>query len=164
MSENHAHRNRPHPLAIEMIPTNAAAAAELTCEISCAIGAACEMIEIPAAVFKNNVNHNPYHCQVSSACRSVKASGAEPPAAEGLKPCGVYPSGGFLMTVAARARIMKYAIPRTTNVLETPTVAINLSAIGAVISAPAPNPATAMPVIRPRLSGNQPIRVASGTI
>ena len=50
------------------------------------------------------------------------------------------------------------------NVCSTPTSAISRVAIGAVISAPAPKPATASPVIRPRLSGNHFTSVATGTI
>src|SRR2546425_13316156 len=67
-SENHAQRNRPDPLAMEMIPTSPAAVTALTREISWAIGAACEMMAIPAALFRKRVSHNPYHCQVPSAC------------------------------------------------------------------------------------------------
>src|SRR5215472_15375656 len=70
-SENHAHRNRPEPLAIEMIPTSPAAAAALTPVISCAMGAACEMMEIPAEVFRNSNAHRAYHCQVRMASDSV---------------------------------------------------------------------------------------------
>src|SRR5450432_3015590 len=71
-SENHAHRNRPEPLAIEMIPTSAAAVVAVTCDISWAIGEACEMMAIPAVLFRKSVSHNPYHCQDRSACGSVK--------------------------------------------------------------------------------------------
>src|SRR6266849_7627215 len=117
-SDNHAHRNRPDPLAIEMIPTNPAALAALTWEISCAIGDACEMMEIPADVFRKSVSHNPYHCQVPSAWRSVKSCFAAPRALETWKPAGAYPSGGFLITGAASMIIAKYAIPRITNVLD----------------------------------------------
>src|SRR5947209_84647 len=96
-SENHAHRNRPDPLAIEIIPTNPAAAAALTPEISCAIGDACEMMEMPAVVFKNSVSHNPYHCHARSAWESVK-SGAAELRMLGWKPAGAYPAGGFFIT------------------------------------------------------------------
>ena len=50
------------------------------------------------------------------------------------------------------------------NVSKTPTEEMRRFAIGAVTSAPAPKPATAMPVITPRLSGNHLIRVAIGTM
>ena len=60
-----------------------------------------------AAEFKNNVSHNPYHCQAPSACRSVKSCAAELRVVEALKPGGIYPSGGFLMTVPASVRIAK---------------------------------------------------------
>jgi hypothetical protein len=46
----------------------------------------------------------------------------------------------------------------------TPRDSISRVAIGAVISAPPPKPATAMPVIMPRLSGNHLTRVATGTM
>src|SRR5437870_7089772 len=111
VSENHAHRNLPEPLAIEMNPTSPAAVAAVTWEISWAIGDACEMMAIPAVVFKNSVSHSAYHCQVPSACRSVKSRGAA-----GLRRrfCpgspGAYPSGGFLITAAANKMIAKYAI------------------------------------------------------
>src|SRR6185436_20035621 len=106
-SESHAQRNRPDPLAIEMIPTNSAALMALTWEISRAIGAACEIMAIPAVVFRKRVSHNPYHCRVSTACRSVKSCVAEPRTLEGWKPGGEYPSGGFFITVAASMIIAK---------------------------------------------------------
>ncbi len=70
-SENHAHRNRPLPLAMEIIPTIPAASAAETCVISPAIGAACEMIEIPADVFRNNIPHRAYHCHFPRDSRNV---------------------------------------------------------------------------------------------
>ena len=54
--------------------------------------------------------------------------------------------------------------PRIANVSKTPAEEMRLLAIGAVSTAPAPKPATAMPVITPRLSGNHLIRVATGTM
>jgi hypothetical protein len=88
-SENQAHRKRPEPLAIEMSPTMPAAVAADTPEISCAMGDACEMIAIPAVVFRNKVSHSAYHCQVPRACRSVNSLAD-------LPGCGAearYPSG-----------------------------------------------------------------------
>src|SRR5581483_2440363 len=70
-SENQAHRNRPVPFAIEMIPTSPAATAALTPVISWVIGAACEMIEIPAEVFRNSKAQSPYHCHVRKASLRV---------------------------------------------------------------------------------------------
>ena len=55
-------------------------------------------------------------------------------------------------------------MPSHANVLSTPIVSIRRVAIGAVMSAPAPNPATARPVIMPRLSGNHFTSVATGTM
>src|SRR5579864_5687056 len=70
-SANHAHRSLPTPLAIEITPTNSAAAVAVTPVTSRAIGAACEIIEIPADVFRNNSIHKAYHCQVRIASRRV---------------------------------------------------------------------------------------------
>src|SRR5271163_4380078 len=67
-SENQAHSKRPEPLAMEISPTMPAAVAADTPEISCAMGDACEIIAMPAVVFRNNVSHSAYHCQVPSAC------------------------------------------------------------------------------------------------
>src|SRR6478672_9364852 len=63
-SENHAQRKRPVPFAMEMMPTSPAATAAGTPLISWGMGAACEMIEIPADVFRKSNAHKPYHCQV----------------------------------------------------------------------------------------------------
>src|SRR3954447_14122771 len=71
-SENQAQRNRPAPFAMEMMPTSPAATAADTPVISCVMGAACEMIEMPAEVFRKSSAQRPYHCQVrmaSGACR-----------------------------------------------------------------------------------------------
>ncbi len=75
-SDSHAHSKRPAPLAIEMIPTMRAASAALTLVISWAIGAACEMIAIPAVVLRNSSVHSPYHCQLRIASGSVYALAA----------------------------------------------------------------------------------------
>src|SRR5271165_1599857 len=77
-SENHAQRRRPEPFAIEMRPTRPAAVAAVTCEISCAMGEAWEMMAIPAVVFKNKVIHSAYHCQLPRACVRVKFCVEEP--------------------------------------------------------------------------------------
>jgi len=58
----------------------------------------------------------------------------------------------------------KYAAPRMAKVFIAPTCAISRVATGAVSSAPAPKPATAMPEIIPRRSGNHFTSVATGTI
>ena len=68
------------------------------------------------------------------------------------------------MNSAPPVTATKYAAPRIANVCMTPSLAIKRVAIGAVISAPAPNPATARPVISPRLSGNHFTSVATGTM
>src|SRR6516165_6480331 len=87
-SENHAQRNLPAPFATEMIPTSPAATAAVTPVISCAMGAACEMMEIPAEVFRNSNAHRAYHCQLRmdsarvyvllERCRCCVALGAHP--------------------------------------------------------------------------------------
>ena len=68
------------------------------------------------------------------------------------------------MNSAPPVTATKYAAPRIANVCSTPTDAISRVASGAVISAPAPKPATASPVISPRLSGNHFTSVATGTM
>ena len=68
------------------------------------------------------------------------------------------------MKSAARVTAIKYAMPSTANVFNTPMFLMSEFAMGAVISAPAPNPATAIPVIMPRLSGNHFTSVATGTM
>src|SRR6476620_86844 len=87
-SESHAHRKRPEPLAIEMIPTIPAAVVALAPVISWAIGAAWEMIEIPAVTFRNKSAHNPYHCHVFKASPSVKLRVACWRAGSGVQPAG----------------------------------------------------------------------------
>ena len=68
------------------------------------------------------------------------------------------------MNKAPPVTATKYAAPRIAKVCRTPTEAISRVAIGAVISAPAPKPATATPVISPRWSGNHFTSVATGTM
>src|SRR5271169_2537018 len=123
VSENQAHRRRPAPLAIDINPTSPAAASAVTCEISCAIGAAWEMIAIPATVFRNSVSHNAYHCQLSSACLSVKSccDALDCLAVAGWNPDGIYPSGGFLIKNAPARTTTKNIPPRILKVAATPT-------------------------------------------
>src|SRR5215208_5570036 len=66
-SDNQAHPNRPRALATEMMLTRPAATVALTPAISCAIGAASTMIEMPAETFRNNSAQSAYHCQVLKA-------------------------------------------------------------------------------------------------
>ena len=51
LSDSDAQRNRPAPFAIEIAPTSPAAAAARPV-ISSAMGAACEMMAMPAVVFR----------------------------------------------------------------------------------------------------------------
>src|SRR5947209_5705455 len=89
-SENHAHRKRPEPFAIEIIPTRVAAVAAVTPVISWAIGAACEMIEMPAEVFRKSNAQSAYHCHRPTASRKVKSRSARCRcwAAVGFHPAG----------------------------------------------------------------------------
>ena len=70
-SDSHAHRNRPEPLAMEMMPTSPAATMALTPVISSAMGAAWEMMAMPAVTLRNSSAHSAYHCQVRSASPTV---------------------------------------------------------------------------------------------
>src|SRR6266446_100249 len=72
-SDSHAHSNRPEPLAIEMSPTSPAAAVAVARVISCAMGEACEMMEMPAVVLRNRITQSAYHCQLRSASWSVRS-------------------------------------------------------------------------------------------
>ena len=58
-------------MAMEISPTVAAATAAVAPVISCVIGAACEMIAMPAVVLRNRSIQSPYHCQLRSAPWSV---------------------------------------------------------------------------------------------
>ena len=70
-SDSQAHRNRPAPLAMEMMPTSPAAAMALTPVISSAMGAAWEMMAMPAVTLRNSNAHRAYHCQVRTASLTV---------------------------------------------------------------------------------------------
>jgi hypothetical protein len=70
-SDSQAHRNRPAPFAIEMMPTSPAATMALTSVISRAIPAAWEMMAMPAVTFRNSSAHSAYHCQVRTASLTV---------------------------------------------------------------------------------------------
>src|SRR5437879_13800133 len=72
-SDSQAHSRRPEPLAIEMSPTIPAAATAVACVISCAMGEACEMMEIPAVVLRNRIAHSAYHCQLRNAPVRVRS-------------------------------------------------------------------------------------------
>jgi hypothetical protein len=55
-------------------------------------------------------------------------------------------------------------MPRMAKAEKGPDDATRLRATNAVTNAPPPKPATAMPVIKPRLSGNHLMSVATGTM
>ena len=104
LSDSDAQRNRPAPFAIEIAPTSPAAVAAVTPVISSAIGAACEMIAMPAVVFRNSSAHRPYHCQLASASCSVYTlvERCFCCAADGVQPLGTNPAGGFFMNSPAQ--------------------------------------------------------------
>ena len=124
------------------------------------------MIDKPAAVLIDISRHKAHHCQVPSASPSVKSRShrCDNCAAVGAQPSGFQPSGGFCMKLAAAIATIPYAIPRYANVCMTPVRCISHPAAGAEIKDPAPNPATAIPVISPRRSGNHFTRTEIGTI
>jgi hypothetical protein len=70
-SETHAQNTRPSALPVLANPTTPAAVTALTPTISWKTGASCEMIEMPANVFRNRSSQSAYHCHVLSASPSV---------------------------------------------------------------------------------------------
>src|SRR5215208_5848123 len=66
-SDNQAQRNRPAPLATEIMLTSHAANQGSTPDTSCAIGSASEMMAMPAVTLRNRSAQSEYHCQVLSA-------------------------------------------------------------------------------------------------
>src|SRR5260370_33217794 len=85
-SDNQAQTSRPAPLAIGVIPTIPAAANGGAPLISLAIGAACEMMLIPAVTLRNRMAQRAYHCQVERAALRVKST-VDPLAAFVLAGC-----------------------------------------------------------------------------
>src|ERR1700686_1537520 len=71
--ESDAHAQNTLPSAFPMLatPTMLAAATALTRPSSWNKGDSCEIIEIPAEVFKNRSSHKAHHCHVRSASPSV---------------------------------------------------------------------------------------------
>src|SRR5215207_1937750 len=63
-SESQAQRNRPAPLAMEIMLTSHAASQGVAPDTSCAIGSASEMMAMPAVTFRNSSAQSAYHCQV----------------------------------------------------------------------------------------------------
>src|SRR5579864_8898061 len=165
-SENQDQNTRPRPLPMLMTPTSVAAVKALILPSSWKIGAACETTDSPAVVFMDMRPQSAHHCQVRNDSPSVKSRSDrwDSCAAVGCQPAGCQPSGGFRMKSAESTATAPYAIPRYANVGISPTVCISFPAAGAEISEPAPKPATAIPVISPRCSGNHLTRTAMGTI
>src|SRR6202035_1523025 len=71
--ESDAHAQKTLPKAFPMLatPTMLAAATAATPASSWNNGDSCEIIEIPAEVFKNKSSQRAHHCQVLSASPSV---------------------------------------------------------------------------------------------
>src|SRR5665213_36087 len=116
------------------------------------MGDAWETIDKPAIVLMDIKALIAHHCHVLSAWPSVKSllQRCESCVADGAHPSGVQPSGGFFMNAPAAMATMPYATPRYANVGINPTWRINQLAAGAEKNDPAPNPATAIPVMSPR--------------
>src|SRR5262249_24901310 len=123
-SETHAQNTRPTALPMLATPTILAATTAVTPTSSSKMGASCEIIDMPANVFKNRSNQSAYHCQVLSASTSVYSRPARCETSEcvGVQPSGLQPSGGFCMNKAATTVTTKYAIPKYAKVLSTPTL------------------------------------------
>src|SRR5580698_5467960 len=166
MSEIQAQNIRPMPLPMAMTPTRVAAVAALTLPISWKIGAAWDRTDNPAMVLIDMRPQSAHHCHVPRDSPSVKSRSErwDNSAAFGCQLVGCQPSGGFCMKSPESTATMPNAIPRYAKVGISPTVRMSSPAIGAEMSAPVPKPPTAMPVIRPRRSGNHLTRTAIGTI
>ncbi len=147
-------------------PTIPAASTALTPANSWNSGDSCEITEIPAEVFRNRSSHSTHHCQVFSAPPNEYSRAARCEACEavGLQPSGFQFSGGFCMKYPDTTVTTRNAIPRYANVCSTPMLWISRVATGAVTSAPAPNPPTAIPVMSPLRSGNHFTSTATGTM
>src|ERR1700676_3951542 len=70
-SDAHAQNTRPRAFPMLATPTMLAAATALTRPSSWNKGDSCEIIEIPAEVFRNRSSHKAHHCHVRSASPSV---------------------------------------------------------------------------------------------
>src|ERR1700730_11523543 len=129
------------------------------------MGAAWETIDNPAIVLTDISKQIAHHCQVLNASPRVKSRSdrCEICFADGVQPSGAHPSGGFCMNEPAETGMIPYAIPRYAKTDSNPT-AHTLPAAGAENNDPAPNPATAMPVMSPRRSGNHFTRTVIGTM
>src|SRR6202022_4759423 len=108
-SESQAQSSRPAPLAIEIIPTILAETRGGTPVISPAIGAACEIMLIPAVTFRKRMAQRAYHCQVDRARCRVKSRVASRACffAEGCQPSGTQPGGGVFITAAPATTMTK---------------------------------------------------------
>ena len=100
---------------------------------------------------------------ISMGVKSPPAATDAPGAgAAGVQPAGLYPAGGTIMSWAPRTTATRKIIPRYMKVAIMPDEAMKTFAMGVKTRAPAPKPATASPVIIPRLSGNHFTQVAIG--
>src|SRR3989304_9603908 len=82
--------------------------------------------------------------------------------AGGDHPAGLYPAGGFLRNIAHKVMMVPKAIPKIRKVVMTPYAAIISGPPRPPKMAPAPNPRTTRPVMRPRLSGHHLMVTARG--
>src|ERR1700688_2734356 len=130
------------------------------------MGDAWETTDKPAIVLIDMSAHSAHHCHVLNAWPKVysRSDRCDNCTALGVQPAGFQPSGGFLMSAPAETAMTPYAAPRYENVESNPTCCISHPAAGAANNAPTPNPATAIPVIRPRRSGNHFTRTVIGTM
>src|SRR3712207_6170860 len=101
-SDSHAQAKRPTALPIEMIETTPAATAAVTPVISSVIGAASEMIAMPAVTLRKRIAHSAYHCHFDSAPRRSKSIPERPLDATGAdQPSGDQSAGGLRRNIAA---------------------------------------------------------------
>src|SRR3990172_11588062 len=80
----------------------------------------------------------------------------------GDQPAGLYPGGGFRRRAAEKVMTAPKRIPKIRKVVKTPTLSISSGPPMPPMMAPAPNPRTTSPVMRPRLSGHHLMVTASG--
>src|SRR3990172_6908448 len=74
--------------------------------------------------------------------------------AGGDQPAGLYPGGGFRRSAPQKVMTAPKMIPKIMKVVRTPTLVISSGPPMPPMMAPAPNPRTTSPVMRPRLSGH----------
>src|SRR6187402_2012883 len=112
-SDTQAQKTRPKALPMLTMPTMPAATITLTLVSSWNIGDSCEMIEIPADVFRKRRAQSAHHCQLFNASPRVKSRAACDLADTfGVQPSGFQSAGGFCIKKPAPTQITRYAVPR----------------------------------------------------